>query len=96
MVRGLLNGCILPIVAKATYRKKNGEKNFALIRRLKRMKPRTQLYRILARCKSAKHGPSQKALRKRENEKVAQELGIKHSRATRDIDSAWREMCKDW
>jgi hypothetical protein len=42
------------------------------------MKPRTQLYRILARCKAAKHGPSQKAIRNKENARIAQELNEKH------------------
>ena len=60
------------------------------------MKARNPTFPILCRCKASRHGKSEKATRKRENEKVAQELGIKHSRATRDIDSAWRAFSKDW
>lgn len=53
------------------------------------MKPRNSVYRILARCKAAKHGPTEKATRKRENEKVAQEINDKHIRIRKEITESW-------
>lgn len=53
------------------------------------MKPRTSVYRILARCKAAKHGPTEKATRKRENEKVAQEINEKHIRIRKELAESW-------
>lgn len=56
------------------------------------MKPRNQVYRILARCKAAKHGPSEKAMRKRENEKVAKELDRGHIRIREEIAKFWEQF----
>lgn len=53
------------------------------------MKPRNSVYRILARCKAAKHGPTEKATRKRENEKVAQEINEKHVRIRKELTESW-------
>lgn len=60
------------------------------------MKPRTSVYRILARCKAAKHGPTEKAARKRENEKVAQELNEGHVRIRKQILESWELYEEDY
>jgi hypothetical protein len=60
------------------------------------MKPRTSVYRILARCKAAKHGPTEKATRKRENEKVTQELNEKHRSLTKEMEKTWELYEEDY
>lgn len=60
------------------------------------MKPRNSVYRILARCKAAKHGPTEKATRKRENEKVAQELNEKHKSLSREMEKTWKMYEEDY
>ena len=60
------------------------------------MKPRTSVYRILSRCKAAKHGTSEKAKRNQENAKVAQEVARLHERACEETQTTWELMDYDY
>lgn len=68
-----------------------------VIRGKQYMKPRDPNYRILARCKAAKHGKTEKAKRKQENEKVAKELADKHDKRSLAMSHAYRLLySSDW
>lgn len=60
------------------------------------MKPRNSMYRILARCKAAKHGKTEKATRRQENARVAKESAEQHKCTSRNIAKAWECMEQDY